>query len=491
MASATTLLVVINDVLDFSMLEAGTLVLDVGTFELRHLVESIGAAAQVLLGTAGATVSATFSPDVPQAVAGDGNRLRHVLTKIVDSARDYAEDGGLEIRVGATITGSKQLMLRFEVVAQGSFDGDPDALFDLASYSLSARHDERRVAIGLAVSKQLVELMGGEIGVQSAPREATTFWFTTPVGLDGRSPYPDDRIREAREVVPAKRASRATVTAPPSGGGGDASGGVRVLIADDDPVSQLVLTRQLQARGFTVDVASNGREAIELHAKGNYGAVFMDCQMPELNGYEATSAIRKQEGTEAHAPIIGMTAGARESDREQCAVSGMDDYVAKPLDQVRLDAALARRLPAYDASGREFNAANGKNGSDSAAAPAAPLLQNSVLTDVFRHNSESRGYLIGVFIEESRARIAQLAAAEARADHPAMQRLSHALKGSAGAVGARRMEQVCHQIHEATLEGRTGHASELQGTVERCFDLTRDLLRKGCPESVDGGTARR
>ena len=487
MTSATTLLVVINDVLDFTMLEAGTLELDVGTFELRHLVESIRAAAEVRLTATGATISSQFAPDVPDAVAGDGNRLRHVLTELVGSALDYASDGGVEIRVGATSHGAKRLMLRFEVKAEGALVGDADSVFELSSYAHSATQADRPMAIGLVVSKQLVELMGGEIGVQSAPGEGTTFWFTTPVGLNGVRPYPDDRIRTTPAFAPVRGAARAGLTAQPAGGSGDADRGTRLLIADDDPVSQLVLTRQLQARGYTVDVASNGREALELYGKGNYGAVFMDCQMPELNGYEATGAIREQEGTESHTPIIAMTAGARETDREQCAVSGMDDYVAKPLDQVRLDAALARRLPVYDTGVGQLSGSNGTGSPDTAV---APLLQSSVLTDVFRHNSESRGYLIGVFVEESRARIAQLAAAEERGDNPTMQRLSHALKGSAGAVGARRMEQICAKIHQAVLEGRTGTASELQGALERCFELTSDLLRKGCPESADAASAR-
>jgi len=487
MTSATTLLDVINDVLDFTMLEAGTLELDVGTFELRHLVESIRAAAEVRLTATGATISSQFPPDVPDAVAGDGNRLRHVLTELVGSALDYASDGGVEIRVGATSHGAKRLMLRFEVKAEGALVGDADSVFELSSYAHSTTQADRPMAIGLVVSKQLVELMGGEIGVQSAPGEGTTFWFTTPVGLDGVRPYPDDRIRTTPAFAPVRGAARAGLTAQPAGGSGDADRGTRLLIADDDPVSQLVLTRQLQARGYTVDVASNGREALELYGKGDYGAVFMDCQMPELNGYDATRAIREQEGTETHTPIIAMTAAARESDREQCAISGMDDYVAKPLDQVRLDAALARRLPVYDTSVGQLSGSNGTGSPDTAV---APLLQSSVLTDVFRHNSESRGYLIGVFAEESRARISQLAAAEGRGDNPTMQRLSHALKGSAGAVGARRMEQICARVHDAVLEGRTGNASELQGALERCFELTAELLRKGCPESADAAPAR-
>jgi HPt (histidine-containing phosphotransfer) domain-containing protein len=113
------------------------------------------------------------------------------------------------------------------------------------------------------------------------------------------------------------------------------------------------------------------------------------------------------------------------------------------------------------------------------------------LTDVFRHNSESRGYLIGVFIEESQARIAQLVAAET-AGHPAtMQRLAHALKGSAGAVGARRLEQICRAIYEAALEDRAGDASKLHAPLEQCFELTCELLRKGCPESTNADSERR
>jgi CheY-like chemotaxis protein len=339
------------------------------------------------------------------------------------------------------------------------------------------------------VSKQLVELMGGEIGVHTQPGAGSTFWFTTPVGIDGAQPYPQDRVRFTPE------APKRSTTASRPRSNAVAGAGMQLLIADDDPVSQLVLTRQLEARGYEVDVACNGREAIDLQTKGSYSAIFMDCQMPELNGYDATSMIREQEGADTHTPIIAMTASSREADREQCATCGMDDYVAKPLDQVTLDAALARRLPAYDASASDAVAADAKGGArrrrGAAAAAPVPLLENSVLTDVFRHNSESRGYLIGVFIEESQARIEQLVAAET-AGHPAtMQRLAHALKGSAGAVGARRLEQVCRTIYEAALEDRLEDASKLYDTLEDCFELTCDLLRRGCPESTDAEPARR
>jgi CheY-like chemotaxis protein len=239
---------------------------------------------------------------------------------------------------------------------------------------------------------------------------------------------------------------------------------LRLLIADDDPVSQLVLTRQLEARGYAVDIASNGREAIDLYAGESYRAIFMDCQMPEVNGYDATAAIRAEEAEDERTPIIGMTASVRESDREQCFLSGMDDYVAKPLDQSTLDAALARRLPVLEERGAR----------DRDDSPTLPILDsNSRLTDVFRHN------------EESRARIDQLAAAEALGDSTLMQRLSHALKGTAGAVGARALEQVCAAVQGAVTDGRTEDAVALQDQLEHCFTVTCDLLRKGCPGTRD------
>jgi CheY-like chemotaxis protein/HPt (histidine-containing phosphotransfer) domain-containing protein/nitrogen-specific signal transduction histidine kinase len=485
MTSASTLMVVINDVLDFSMLEAGTLELDVGTFEVRHLVESIASGAQARAGKEALAISMHFTDDVPEAVSGDGHRVRHVLTKLVDTATANAAGAGLEIGVAAGSFGSKRVLLRFEVVAQGVLEEDPDSLFEVTSYASGAMQADRPTTIGLAVSKQLVELMGGEIGVHGAPGEPTTFWFTTPVGIDGARPYPEERIRFMPEPGKATAPGRSPTNLSAKVAG---PGGARLLIADDDPVSQLVLTRQLEARGFSVDVASNGREVLDLHAKDSYGAIFMDCQMPELNGYEATTAIREREGASAHTPIIAMTASARDADREQCATSGMDDYLAKPLDQVTLDAALARRILTYDPSATQASTSGGKNGGrkgarSAAQTPAVPLLENSVLTDVFRHDSESRGYLIGVFIDESRTRIAQLAAAETAGDEAVMQRLSHALKGSAAAVGARQLEQVCRTIHEAVIAGHVEVASKLQGTLKQSFDLTCDLLRKGCPET--------
>jgi CheY-like chemotaxis protein len=481
MTSATTLMVVVNDVLDFAMLEAGQLELDVGAFEIRHLVDGLALGAQTRAGSSSVSIDTEFGSDVPSAVSADGNRIRHVLTKLVATAVSLSSAGELTVRLSATSHSADRTMLRFEVIDRNaSLDGYPlESLFDpYASANGPGLQDERANGIGLAVCRQLVELMGGEIGVESGS-EGTIFWFTTPVGVDGAIPYPQDRIRPAPASAPAPAAS-ADLEAPKrpkSASKSAAHAGLRILIADDDPVSRLVLTRQLEARGFAVEAATNGREVLELFKPDTFGAVFMDCQMPEINGFDATVAIREREDGETRTPIVAMTASARESDREQCHLSGMDDYVPKPLDQVSLDAALARRIPTFDEPPR----AN-EDGDRDAVAEAA-LLENSLLTDVFRHNSESRGYLIGVFVVETRARIAQLAAAETGADAVDIERLAHAVKGSARTVGAKRLEEICAAVQELANEGRLADANDLHGTLEHCFELTAELLQRGCPEA--------
>jgi CheY-like chemotaxis protein/HPt (histidine-containing phosphotransfer) domain-containing protein len=495
MTSATTLMVVLNDILDYSMLEAGTLELDAGTFEVRSMVESLGITVSKLASDKGLAVVSSSEESVPHAVCGDGKRIRHVLTKLVLSALKNTTHGQVTVRLSVAEPRGKFVLLRFEVsdTGPGMTDASLESIFDPYSQSSSATmQNDRAVSLGLTVCKQLIDLMGGAIGVKSTVGEGTTVWFTTPVGIDGATPYPEERMRvqhtaarvPAATIDPQRASAPARAPLP--------AGTARVLIADDDPVSQLVITRQLQMRGFIVDVARNGLEAIEKHANEAYSAIFMDCQMPELNGYDATSAIREREGADVHTPIIAMTASVRESDRELCFVSGMDDYVAKPLDQMALDAAIARRIPSLELDGPGADSTNGAEADTARPAgdPRVPLLDGSVLTDVFRHNSESRSYLIGVFVDESHTRINQLSAATEESDTKTMLRLTHALKGSAGAVGARRLEVICSEAHDAVLVGHVSDAARLLGRIERCFDMTSQLLFRGCPQARDAASAR-
>ncbi len=339
MTSAAALTVVISDMLDFSLLEAGALELDAGTFDVRRLVDGLALAAPPRARAAGASITATLDDDLPSAATADGNRIRHVMMRLAAGAMSLAAGGEVSVHGTLAARASDRVMARFTISYRG---GDPldslDALLDLYTYSseTAVSQDDSATGIGLTVCHQLVELMGGEIGVEH-DADATTIWFTTPLGLAGAIPYPEERVRPApSRAAPAPRAPASMPrSAPPRERRAPGDGAPRLLIADDDPVSQLVLTRQLEARGYAVDVASTGREAIELYGGASYRAVFMDCQMPEVNGYDATAAIRAEEEEDERTPIIGMTASARESDREQCFLKWhgrLRRQAARPVD---------------------------------------------------------------------------------------------------------------------------------------------------------------
>jgi CheY-like chemotaxis protein len=204
--------------------------------------------------------------------------------------------------------------VRFEVTDTGP--GIPPevrgALFESfwqAESSSKRRHGG--TGLGLAISRQLVELMDGEIGVESEPGTGSTFWFTVRLALAAPGPRP---------APPVPR---------PPVAAGVARG--RVLVAEDNPVNQKVAVGILGVLGFEAELAANGAEAVEATTRNRYDAVLMDCQMPGVDGYEATAEIRRREGSGRHTPVIAMTASAIEGDRERCIAAGMDDYVSKPV----------------------------------------------------------------------------------------------------------------------------------------------------------------
>jgi PAS domain S-box-containing protein len=322
--SAEALLTIINDILDFSKIEAGKLAMETVDLEVRPTIDD---AIDLLAETArrkGITLGVTTAPDVPHWVGGDAGRLRQVVLNLIGNAVKFTEKGSVRLHVTQEAHEPASVVLRFAITDTGI--GIPAEAqtrlfqaFSQADGSTTRRYGG--TGLGLAICRRIVEMMGGEIGVDSTPGQGSTFWFTA-------------RFEHRTGVAP-------TVAAPVTAAVG--LQGVRVLVAEDNPVNQKLAVALLGKLGCQADAVGNGREAVSALQMVPYDVVLMDCQMPEMDGYEATATIRAAEAERGgHTPIIAMTANVMQGDRERCLAAGMDDYVAKPVRMEMLRQALER-----------------------------------------------------------------------------------------------------------------------------------------------------
>ncbi len=320
--SARALLQVINDVLDFSKIEAGRLELELVDFALRAVVEE---AAALLAGDARAKqleLRCAVEPSAPLAVRGDPTRLRQVLINLVGNAVKFTERGEVVIRIKLRDAAG---LLRFEVADTGIgvTEEARSRIFD--AFSQAERSTTRQhggTGLGLAICKEFVTLMGGRIGVDSAPGRGSTFWF---------------------EVRMAPAAASALPAAGPDAAPYPAAAQPRILLVEDDVVNREVAVGMLEHLGCRVQTAADGREAVEA-ARAACDAILMDCQMPLMDGVSATAEIRRREQdcSKPRIPIIAVTANVMDEERERCLAAGMDDFLGKPFTIPQLAAVLGR-----------------------------------------------------------------------------------------------------------------------------------------------------
>jgi len=382
--SGEALLTIINDILDFSKVEAGKLELEQIDFSLGRIVNDVVSLLARPAHDKGLELTGIIGDSVPALVNGDPGRVRQVLTNLVGNAIKFTQSGGIVVRTDMVDVTSTSTDIRFEVSDTG--DGiAPEKLetvfqpFVQADTSTSRKYGG--TGLGLAISGQLVALMGGECGVSSELGTGSTFWFTIQVSLDsGDESFtvlsPDADLAEVAVLVVDENArQRSVVSDYVPGAAPGRPRGDRILLAEDNLINQKVAIAMLSSGGYKVDIAPNGEVAVRAAASQPYDVILMDCQMPVLNGYEATAAIRVQEGTDRHTPIIAMTAGARREDRERCLAEGMDNYLAKPVSKDALLALVAR----YAAKDPATNGSTPANGTGSAAGSREPLHAVSAL----------------------------------------------------------------------------------------------------------------
>ena len=334
-ASAQSLLGLIDDILDFSKVESGRMKLERTDFSVSALVEGVAQLLQPQADAKGIRLRSREGADVPDLVSGDPLRLRQVLINLVANGVKFTPEGEVRLSVErieppeAEPSGPADaedraaaddgIWLRFKVDDTGiGIAGDVrESLFE--PFSQADTSTARRfggTGLGLSISRRLVELMSGRLRVESEPGRGSLFWFDVFLGK------PEGKPRAAElgaEAGPAKAAFAA-----------------KILLAEDTPISRIVLEEQLVALGYSVETADNGLQVLELLKAQRFDLVLMDCQMPELDGYETTRRIREKETTGRRLPVIALTAHAMAGDREKCLAAGMDDYLRKPCTEQQL-----------------------------------------------------------------------------------------------------------------------------------------------------------
>jgi signal transduction histidine kinase/CheY-like chemotaxis protein len=326
--SGRDLLTIINDILDFSKIEAGKLVVEQVPFDLSTLVTDIIRLLQVRAAPRKIGLRSEYGLGQTRFV-GDPLRLRQILINLVDNAIKFTEHGEVVLAVAEGPNGDGGVRLAVSDTGLGIPEEKRALIFQQftqADSSTTRKHGG--TGLGLAICRQLVSLMGGTIDVQSQVGRGSTFTVLLPLPA---APAEDKPASPAKDTPTAAVPIHVAVRS-------------RIILAEDNPVNQLVARRMLALMGFQVEVAESGEAVLRLLESGHFDLILMDCMMPQMDGYEATREIRRRETGDSRIPIIAMTANAMEGDRERCLAAGMDDYVSKPVSRNALSSALATWL---------------------------------------------------------------------------------------------------------------------------------------------------
>lgn len=433
--SAHALLALVNNLLDISKIEAGKMALEEIAFELGQLARESVRESLEAVATKGLTLDLEVDPEAPRGVTGDPLRLRQILVNLVNNAVKFTSRGGVSVRIWREAGRGDPAADRLRIVVSDSGPGIPqDKLetifqkFTQADTSISRRYGG--TGLGLAITRSLVELQGGRIWVESKLGEGSRFHVDLP-------------------CRPALLPSR-----PETAGGekeiwraGEEKG--RILLVEDNPVNQKVVLAMLRKSGHEVDVAGDGLSAIEALQKRDYALVLMDVQMPGLDGLETTRRIRTDEKYKS-LPIVAMTAHAMNGDRERCLAAGMNDYLAKPVDQRHL-----MRVVCDLTAGAADEATNAA--SDETSDPMASLAKADL---------EVSTQMVKLFLQLAPERLEKMRASTENRDSEGLRRYARRLVGAAQSIAAADVVKSAEEVHKAGVTEDWERAEAGLGALE-------------------------
>ncbi len=451
--SAQSLLVLVNDFLDLAKIDAGQTVLEDVPFNLPRLLADVADLFAYRASAKSLMFQCMLDPGLPQWIWGDPSRLRQILVNLLGNALKFTEAGELGLRVQAGERSADRVGLRFSVTDSG-IGIAPEVQARLFNNFVQADTSTTRkyggTGLGLAIVRQLSALMGGRVELDSVPGQGSIFTLVL------------DDVRLASGAVTGRPSSRPETEARKHAG--------RILLAEDNPTNQIVAVGLLNKLGYDdVMVVGNGRDAVEQGARGEFSAILMDCQMPVMDGYEATRTLRAQG---VLTPIIAMTANASAGDAQRCLQAGMNDYMAKPVSRATLRDALNRWVSSPGA------ASAGDVPAPGSVAPAGfPVFEREAALERLGGDQELLDAVVRSFVTRLPAAMAELERALQDGDAAPVVRHLHSLLGSSSAIGATEVHMALTALHRSAGQGHLASVRRklpgLREALERFETVTR------------------
>ncbi|MDO6565210.1 response regulator [Amphritea sp. 1_MG-2023] len=437
--SGEALLDIINDILDFSKIEAGKLQLDDQPLNLAELIQTHASILRLQAEKKGLALTCHLPAELNTTVLGDSIRLRQVLTNLIGNAIKFTSSGTIQVSARVLDEQDDAISFQLRIVDTGvgiSLEHQHLIFESFAQADSSTTRHFGGTGLGLTISRQLVDMMHGEINFNSEPGNGTTFWFTLTLKKTEEAP-----VADLPDIKPL--AVQGVMTG-------------RILLVEDHPVNQEYARQALKGLGVTVDLAGNGVEALKMLHDADYQLVLMDCQMPEMDGYEATRKIRQREAAEglAHIPVIALTANAMADDRQRCLQAGMDDYLAKPFNRRQIYQMLKRWLPQPRITDDE-RAIDRCHPVDNSVPIDAITVDKQVISQLIEMDVDGAflNQMIDAYLDKATDDLQRLQRAITAHDADGLRVAAHGFKSSSYNLGAMTLAEHCKALE---LVGRDG-----------------------------------